>query len=114
MSKIRKIEVGIGVPSKYFTFSVPSDNVSAVTLYRARRETPHAIKKTRMMRSYRPTMPQPYPIIAGATPKVSTVKSIEHTGVKSSEHPHFGFSSPASAGTSSGQRSAAVPLSLIN
>lgn len=41
---------------------------------------------------------------------VSSVKSIEQTGVISSEHPDFGFSSPASAGTSSGQRSAAVPI----
>ena len=41
---------------------------------------------------------------------LSSVKSIEHTGVISSKHPHFGFSSPASAGTSSGQRSAAVPI----
>jgi hypothetical protein len=30
------------VPSKYFTLSAPSDSASAVTLYRARRETPQA------------------------------------------------------------------------
>jgi len=67
--KTRRIEVGIGVPSKYFTLPVPWESVSAVTLYRARRETPQATKKARAMRSYRPCMPQPYPMIAGATPK---------------------------------------------
>jgi hypothetical protein len=45
---------------------------------------------------------------------VSTVKSIEQTGVISSEHPQFGFSSPASAGI--GAASAAPPyqFSLTN
>ena len=48
------------------------------------------------------------------TTPVSTVKSIEQTGVISSEHPQFGFSSPASAGI--GAASAAPPyqFSLTN
>jgi hypothetical protein len=46
--------------------------------------------------------------------RLSTVKSIEQTGVISSEHPQFGFSSPASAGI--GAASAAPPyqFSLTN
>src|SRR4051794_6978214 len=45
-------DVGIGVPSKYFTLPVPADISSAVTLYRARRDTPHATKNPRITRSY--------------------------------------------------------------
>src|SRR5687768_404322 len=41
---VRTTLVGIGVPSKYFTLSPPSERLSAVTLKRARRLTPQHTK----------------------------------------------------------------------
>ena len=62
--------VGIGVPSKYFTFPVrASDSDAAVTLKRASREMPQATNMHSTTASQPPVMPSAKASAAGATPR---------------------------------------------
>jgi len=63
-------DVGIGVPSKYFDFPVPSlGNMATVTLKRARRVRPQRTKKARRMWSSGVRIPRAKAAQAGDTPK---------------------------------------------
>ena len=62
--------VGIGKPSKYFAFPVASfGSELAVTLNRARRESPERRKIERIMVSNAVLRPRVYATAVGATPK---------------------------------------------
>jgi hypothetical protein len=68
--------VGIGVPSKYFTFPVASSaSAEAVTLKRASRLTPQTTKYVRIAMSQPPRKPSVKPRTAGATPNEITSAS---------------------------------------
>ena len=70
MTQARPIDVGMGVPSKYFDLPVASlGSMATVTFKRARRVRPQRTKKVRRRWSRGVRRPRAKAALAGATPK---------------------------------------------